>query len=447
MLTIEQLYALYELMDGGGTGYDGTPGKNAYADLKKLAETQYEEPPRHAMLRFASDALYKLVDQMEQAKEQKLNEDQFKASMKSQLNRFNVAYNKIPEDVFEDEGLELKKAMDGIASLNVNVKEDEEIETLNINEEIRKSGPESDERTESVSARNISQETNKFDRKEPEDKVKFSPEEEYNREMEAMGENLMKLAAAVNKLRVKDDKLSVNDWKDLVDVKVDSLKRQMATMMAMDQIKRYSGLKAASDLEMVDNTADLIMAEPGFEDILERLDKSDLSKGSIATIFDIAGYKNLSKLIEQPVKKEEKPVRRFKENSAALLFKKGMEGLQNNVKEASQRTLNKNDAKQIAGGLVELFALRELGKKDPFRTVTTKELDEQKKAILNPENKSFSLYRAVLKKSERDPDTAVRVAAGLKGEESMDQFRRGLMRDARIEKKVPEKTGNDLQKI
>ena len=433
MLTIEQLFALYEIMDTEGSGFGGRPRKkgNAYADLKTLIETYRAEPPRHQMLGFASAALYTLVEQMEQAKAQGLNKDQFQKAVKTQMQKFNRAYTNIPDDVLEEEGAELKKTLDEMDSAiemaksnretvkkeektvrEVTIEEDD-LPPLNINQEIAQAAdPVQNETKENA---------------EP------SMEDRYNAKMQTMRDDLQKLVHEINELAKDPATFKTNKGKTAYRAKGDSFVNQMAKMIALDEVKRYSGIKAAFDDDMVENTADLTLAGTQFESLFDRIDRrfktgNGLSMATLAEDLKFTGYEKFAGLFEQPKKS-------YNKNSARGVLTKTVENLQKSVANAKGKTLSEDDKKKVAGSLLDVIALKELAQKDSRKTLSVDEIKKQKEEILNRDNKQFSAYRAVLKKIEKSETAAIRVVEKLDIKTSLLEFKEKLVRDAGIQLK------------
>ena len=418
MLTIEQLYELYENRNNTEPAADKKPANRGYAALKKLNETYQSlhlSDPNEIAFAYALNDLFTQMGRLEKVKTEKKG---FEAALGDKLKKFNACYDNLPDPVRTDASSEVKKTMDEVGSALT--------------------GPDKALKTA------------------------------YVEEMKAMRENLMMLSDALNRLRIKNGdlvdnrtisneknelkeyKLDKEEREALIEVNVETFKNQMAMLMAKDQLHRTSGIKAAMDPEQVDAATAEILESDLFDNMMERLDKSDLSRDSISFVLGGAGYDNLEKLFEPPVKKvihgsEAAP--KTKNNSAIKIFKDGLSNLKENMQQSSQGLLEKKiSSKEIASELLELFALRELGKKYPFKEVSREEIDQKKKDIINKDvkEKGFSLYRAVLSKVKRDEAAAERVIEGMKGDDSFDLFRSGLERDAHLERKIS-KVNDDPQ--
>ena len=413
MLTIEQLYELYANMGDEAPGKDQKPKNRGFAALKKQAEIFSSNPPQSSEMSLAADALVKLVSQMENAKKQDLSIEEFKKALAAPLKTFNDAYDRIPSRTMRTEGAQLKET------------------------------------------------------------VSFAAKEstrEYDEEIRAMRDNLMSLARSVKELansknvhettisaggKVESYVLSSEERDALLEVKVDSLKHQMATIMAMDRLKNTVGAKSAmerlngandsdpeNDPSHIDNLISEIEASDAFDSMLDRLQKSDLSRDAFAGAFYRAGYEGLAPVFDTPAKRVEigpGAAPKIKDNSSIKLFKDGLEELKNDIKNSAAGLMEeKITSKEIAARLAELCAIRELGKKEPFKVVTQEDIDKKKKDILNPDvnEKGFKLYRAMLSKVKNNIGLAERVVAGMKPESSLDQFKRGLQKDAQLVKAV-----------
>ena len=440
MLTIEQLFALYEIMDTEGSGFGGRPRKkgNAYADLKTLIETYREDPPRHQMLGFASAALYTLVEQMEQAKAQGLNKDQFQKAVKPQMQKFNRAYTTIPDDVLEEEGAELKKTLDGLDSALEMAKSNRE--TVKKEEKIvREVTVEEDD----LPPLNINQELERTAdpvQKETKENTEPSMEDRYNEKMQTIRDDLLKLVNDINKLAKDPATFKTNKGETAYRAKADSFVNQMAKMIALDEVKRYSGIKAAFDDAMVENTADLISAGTEFDRLFDRIDRrfrtgNGLSMATLAEDLNFTGYKSVAGVFEQPKKS-------YNKNSVRGVLTKTVENLQKSVANAKGRTLSEDDKKKVAGSLLDVIALKELAQKDSRKTLSVNEIKKQKEEILNRDNKQFSAYRAVLKKIEKSETAAIHVVEKLDIKTSLRAFKEKLVKDAGIQlkEKVDTKT-------
>lgn len=431
MLTIEQLFALYEIMDTEGSGFGGRPRKkgNAYADLKTLIETYRAEPPRHQMLGFASAALYTLVEQMEQAKAQGLNKDQFQKAVKTQMQKFNRAYTNIPDDVLEEEGAELKKTLDEMDSAIEMAKSNRE--TVKKEEKMVR---EESIKEEDLPPLNINQEIAQAAdpvQNETKENAEPSMEDRYNAKMQTMRDDLLKLVHEINELAKDPATFKTNKGKTAYREKGDSFVNQMAKMIALDEVKRYSGIKAAFDDDMVENTADLTLAGTQFESLFDRIDRrfktgNGLSMATLAEDLNFTGYEKFAGLFAQPKKS-------YNKNSARGVLTETVENLQKSVANAKGRTLSEDDKKKVAGSLLDVIALKELAQKDSRKTLSVDEIKKQKEEILNRDNKQFSAYRAVLKKIEKSETAAIRVVEKLDIKTSLREFKENLVRDAGIQ--------------
>ena len=442
MLTIEQLFALYEIMDTEGSGLGGKPRKkgNAYADLKNLIDIYIDEPPRHPMLRFASDALYTLVEQMEQAKAQGLNKDQFQKAVKTQMQRFNRAYTNIPDDVLEEEGSELKKTLDEMDSSLKMARSNRET----VKKEEEKIAQEVTVDEDDLPPLNINQEISQAAdpvQKETKENAEPSMEDKYNAKMQTMRDDVLKLVDDINELVKDPATFKTTKGMTAYRAKADSFVNQMAKMVALDEVKRYSGIKAALDDDMVENTADLISAGgPEFTRLFDRIDRrfktgNGLSMATLAEDLNFTGYESVAGVFEQPKKS-------YNKNSVRGVLTKTVENLQKSVANAKGRTLSEDDKKKVAGSLLDVIALKELAQKDSRRTLSVDDIKKQKEEILNRDNKQFSAYRAVLKKMEKSQTATVRIVEGLDDKISLRAFKEKLVKDAGIQlkEKVDTKT-------
>lgn len=416
MLTIEQLYDIFLNKDNKELDQEGRPKNRAYAAMKAKAESYYGFR-NNQELSLAEDALLRLVTEMDK-NPKNITKKMFAATMAMPLNLFNQTYKDIPKNVLQNEGKELKETMDVVEG------------------------------------------------------AFLAKENAYAEEMKAMIDNLSRLAGAVDKLRKGKDiednrRVSIDDngkvrseeytldkdeLQTLYDMNVDAMKQQMATMMAMDELKRTKGIDAAMDPVQVDTLAAELREKNEFDNMYDRMDQSAyLSRDDLAGIFYRAGYTGITEIFdqtaekkaEQPVKKnEEQPVRDFAINSAKGVFIATMGGLQKSVAEAKGKILSDEDKKKVAGSLLDVIALRELAHKDPHKPLSAEEIQKQKEDILNRDNKQFSAYRAVLKKMEKSQTATVRIVEGLDDKISLRAFKEKLVKDAGIQlkEKVDTKT-------
>ena len=424
MLTIEQLYDIFLNKDNKELDQEGNPKNRAYAAMKAQAES-YNGFRDNQELSLAEDALLRLVTQMDK-NPKNITKKLFAATMTMPLKLFNQTYKDIPKNVLQNEGKELKETMDVVEG------------------------------------------------------AFLAKENAYAEEMNAMIDNLSRLAGAVDKLRKGKDiednrRVSIDDngnvsseeytldkdeLQTLYDANVDAMTQQMATMMAMDELKRTKGIDAAMDPVQVDTLAAELREKNEFGNMYDRMDQSAyLSRDDLAGIFYRAGYTGITEIFdqtaekkaeqsvkkneEQPVKKnEEQPVRDFAINSAKGVFIATMGGLQKSVAEAKGKILSDEDKKKVAGSLLDVIALRELAHKDSRKPLSAEEIQKQKEDILNRDNKQFSAYRAVLKKMEKSPTATVRIVEGLDDKTSLREFKENLVKNAGIQlkEKVDTKT-------
>ena len=389
MLTAEQLYELYLNMGSEEPGTDRKPRNRGFAALKHYAEASHEIAEEI----IAAGALKGLLTQMERVKDRNMDRAAFGLAVDAYLKKFNNRLNEITKKDSGIDAPDLKKAV----------------------EEVRSSV------LERVSA--------------------------YKEEMDAMRSNFMRLAGTVHRF-VYNDKLghkdiSKEDLQAIAENNFESMKQQLALMIAMDEICRKDGPSAALDPEKADELANSLMESDEIDSICRRLTESDMSADAVSTALLGAGHDGLSRFFKTPEKPA--PAPKYDEDSAIGLFISGLENLKKDAEMANASPLyeqsDAEQAKMIADGLLELFAIKDLGHKDPYKWLSRAEIEKKKSDILDPEvkDKGNSLYRAVYTKASKDPETAKNVLNGIKVGDTLGQMQNGIKKDAKLQKRASEK--------
>ena len=281
----------------------------------------------------------------------------------------------------------------------------------------------------------------------------------YDKEMEAMAENLTRLADAVRLLRggktfghiaagadeTEVDAADIQALKDMEEVNLDAMKHQLATMMVMHELKKKFGVNAALDTERVDKNVELLESGDAFKIMFNRVEAEGLTRSGLRKSLRSNGSPAIADMIKEDPFKEVAPGEALE--SPVNLFREKLEALKGKVAQSKENPLEPASPEDIANDLAELFALREIGQEDPYTHVSKEEIAEKKESIINS---GKGLYKSVFEKAKNSMDVAERVAAGLKGDVSLKEFRSQLEKDAHLQKRVkvsmPQKTEPQVQK-
>ena len=406
MLTAEQLYTLFQNKDNKEPDSNGRPKKSGYDALIKLNESYKKESFLTAGESLFSESLDGLITNATEAYSENVDKTAFINAVDKYVTNFNAFYEKLPEATRTDENGFLKPAMDAI--------------DLAANEELHHS---------------------------------------YDKEMEAMAENLTRLADAVRLLRggktfghiaagadkSEVDADDIQALKDMEEVNLDAMKHQLATMMVMHHLKKNFGVNAALDTERVDKNVELLESGDAFKIMFNRVKAEGLTRSGLRKSLRSNGSPAIADMIKEDPFKEVAPGEALE--SPVNLFREKLEALKGKVAQSKENPLEPASPEDIANDLAELFALREIGQEDPYTHVSKEEIAEKKESIINS---GKGLYKSVFEKAKNSMDVAERVAAGLKGDVSLKEFRSQLEKDAHLQKRVkvsmPQKTEPQAQK-
>ena len=406
-LFAEQLYSIYLHMADESLGSDDMPRKRGFEALKRLTQTSDLREQGYDK-QFAVEAVGNILQQIERIKaaeedNKPLARDAFKSAIDIKLKTFERYYTALPEN----ECIDINNALEEVNS--------------------------------SVKEMSVS----------------------YTKEMEAIRENLRTLGDTIGRLNRKDklshdgkkpgDAASFEDLKEIYLANVDSIKQQLAVMVAMDELCRRGGPAAALNPDLVDRNAELLRSgeENEIDMLFDRMEEGGMTADAIGSALRGSGYDELSDFMS----KEVKPAPKINERSAIGLFKKGLESLRKDL--APESIIYEKSAEELADGLLELFALRELGRRDPFWDASRADIESIMEQIKNPkkdddpkkkESSDIKLYRAVYKKALKDRKVAERVIEGINGSDNMQHFRGSLMKNAGLKHNVSVKENAEKAK-